>query len=229
MFGTRQYEPQPQAVTLTHFDFSSIEVMDPSLSDGSRIIFDREFPCIIRFDGNNTNDILDDLRVKILVQGDDNNPKQVRIEVTSDSDLFFFFHHWATPSNFNEIKESQKLQISFREYPAVCIKSLNKCESEKHSLVFTIRDDNSGALSVYMEGEVKKLEIMSFEFECCPEEIIRQHITYRYGSIRSKIAMMEGRMQDINEIVKMKNPSLLLQIQKTKLPLAENQQTGKRR
>ena len=34
---------------------------------------------------------------------------------------------------------------------------------------------------------------MAFDFECASEDSIRQHITFRYGSIKSKLALMEGR------------------------------------
>jgi hypothetical protein len=32
--------------------------------------------------------------------------------------------------------------------------------------------------------------------------------------MKSKLALIEGRLQDINDLVRVKNPSLLLQIQK---------------
>jgi hypothetical protein len=46
------------------------------------------------------------------------------------------------------------------------------------------------------------------------EDIVRQSITFRYNSAKSKVALMEARLQDVNNLVKIKNPSLLLQLQK---------------
>jgi hypothetical protein len=46
------------------------------------------------------------------------------------------------------------------------------------------------------------------------EEVVRQSITFRYNSVKSKVALMEARLKDVNALVKVKNPSLLLQIQK---------------
>jgi len=46
------------------------------------------------------------------------------------------------------------------------------------------------------------------------EDIVRQSITFRYNSAKSKVALMEARLQDVNNLVKLKNPSLLLQLQK---------------
>ena len=47
------------------------------------------------------------------------------------------------------------------------------------------------------------------------EEVVRQSITFRYNSVKSKVALMEARLKVVNALVKVKNPSLLLQIQKS--------------
>ena len=44
------------------------------------------------------------------------------------------------------------------------------------------------------------------------EEAVRQSITYRYNSVKSKVQLMEARLKDVNNLVKVKNPSLLLQL-----------------
>ena len=41
---------------------------------------------------------------------------------------------------------------------------------------------------------------------------MRQSITFRYNSVKSKVALMEARLKDVNNLVKVKNPSLLLQL-----------------
>ena len=43
-----------------------------------------------------------------------------------------------------------------------------------------------------------------------PEDTVRQSITFRYNSVKSKVALMEARLKDVNNLVKVKNPSLLL-------------------
>lgn len=46
------------------------------------------------------------------------------------------------------------------------------------------------------------------------EEMVRQQITFRYNAMKSKLAIMQARLQDISTLVKVKNPSLLLQLQR---------------
>lgn len=93
-------------------------------------------------------------------------------------------------------------------------------------MLFTVKSDGEGVLSVIQLSEYKNLELIGVECQPAPEEIIRQHITYRYGSLKSKISMMEGRLQDIAELVRMKNPSLLLHIQKAPMKLTSDHNTS---
>ena len=78
-------------------------------------------------------------------------------------------------------------------------------------------------MDILQTTEYKNIELLSFDFEVCNEEDIRQQITFRYGSLKSKLALMEGRLQDINELLRLKNPSLLLQLQKNPTPSQLNQ------
>lgn len=75
-------------------------------------------------------------------------------------------------------------------------------------------DDGLGRLEIIQSTEYKNIEVISFDFQCSNDEFIRQVITYKYMSLKSKLSLMEGRLQDIHEIVRVKNPSLLLSIKK---------------
>ena len=80
--------------------------------------------------------------------------------------------------------------------------------------VFTILSEGRGKLDILQTTEYKNIELISFDFEVSDEEEIRQQITFKYGSLKSKLALMEGRLGDINDLLRVKNPSLLLQLQK---------------
>ena len=79
---------------LGNFDFSSIEELDPSLSEGHRLSYDREVPFELRLEDNNGPQEVasfEAIRAKILMMGDDNNPTQIRVELSCENDLFFHF------------------------------------------------------------------------------------------------------------------------------------------
>lgn len=82
---------------LSNLDYTQIEENDPSLSEGHKLVFDREVPFELRL-GDDTNGpqevaSFESIRAKILLLGDDNNPMQIRIELSCENDLFFHFTH----------------------------------------------------------------------------------------------------------------------------------------
>jgi hypothetical protein len=79
---------------LGNFDFSAIEELDPSLSEGHRLAYDKEVPFELRLeDTNGPQEVasFEAIRTKILVIGDEHNPQQVRLEFSCENDLFFHF------------------------------------------------------------------------------------------------------------------------------------------
>lgn len=107
--------------------------------------------------------------------------------------------------------------IDFNEYPNILVKMVNSCIKEPHSFlaVFIMSRDGTAKLDFIQNIEYKFIELLSTDFMASSEEVVRQSITYRYNSVKSKVALMEARLKDVNALVKVKNPSLLLQIQKS--------------
>merc|ERR1719183_3367992 len=109
-------------------DFSGIEEMDPSIADGSHVIYDREVPFELRVqeseDKPQAVGTLEAIKVKLLLLGDDANPQMMRIELSSEQDLFFHYTHELDSNNFNMVQESQKLMVEFADYPNVLIRML---------------------------------------------------------------------------------------------------------
>jgi len=213
---------QDEASLLNSFDFSAIEEMDPSLADGHRVIYDREVPFELRIQdpssGPQEVGTLESIRVKLLILGEDSNPQHIKIELTSENDLFFHYLHTVDESGFRQMQEAQRLMIEFGEYPTVLLRMMNSCVKEPHSFlaVFIMRRDGQARLDFIQNIEYKFIELLSCEFVASTEESVRQQITYRYTAVKNKLALLQARMQDISALIKVKNPSLLMQLQKTK-------------
>jgi len=58
--------------------------------------------------------------------------------------------------------------------------------------------------------EYKFIELFNVEFQASTEETIRHSITYRYNTLKAKLLIVSNRLRDINALIKLKNPSLLL-------------------
>jgi hypothetical protein len=89
---------------------------------------------------------------------------------------------------------------------------LNCCIKEPQSFlaVFVMSRDGRATLDFIQNIEYKFIELLSLDFNASSEEAIRQSITFRYNSVKSKLAIMTARLQDVNNMVKVKSPSLLL-------------------
>ena len=70
--------------------------------------------------------------------------------------------------------------------------------------------------------EYKFVELMTCNLIRSPDEIVQHQITFRYNSMKQRLAIMQSRLHEINTLVKTKNPSLLLQLQKTVMNNSNN-------
>jgi len=202
------------------FDFSSIDEMDPSLSGGHRLLYEREVPFELRVqqaaEAAQEVGTLEAVKVKLLVLGDEGAPSAVRVELTSENDLFFNYTHTLDQAGFRQVQEAQKLMVEFSEYSTILIRMLDTCIREPHShlAVFVMQRGGRGHLDFIQNMEYKFVELLSCAFVASDDETVRQSISYRYNAVKSRLALMQARLQDINALVKIKNPSLLLQLQR---------------
>eukprot|EP00992_Anisonema_acinus_P004538 TRINITY_DN1595_c0_g1_i1.p1 TRINITY_DN1595_c0_g1~~TRINITY_DN1595_c0_g1_i1.p1 ORF type:complete len:243 (+),score=22.18 TRINITY_DN1595_c0_g1_i1:39-767(+) len=209
---------------MSSLDFRAIDEMDPSLAEGHRVMYDREVPFELRTQESSQkpHDVgtLEGVKTKVLVLGEDNNILSLRIELSSESDLFF---HYTCNINFNgfrQLQEEQKLMCEFKEFASILLRMLNRCIKEPQSFlaVLILTSDSNAVLEFIQNMEYKFVELLVLPFKESPEYVIRQHISYRYNSLRSRMSLMQARLQDVNALVKIKNPSLLNQLQRASGP-----------
>ena len=216
---------------LSNFDFGEIEEKDPSLSEGHIMLYDREVPLELKLEDNNGPqevESFESIRCKILCGGDQTNPEQVRIELSCENDLFFHYTSNIDEETFKLMQESQKLIASYREFISFLKKLLNNCinEPQTYIAVFIMQKDDSARLDFIQNIEYKYIELLSLDFVNSPDETIRKQISYKYNAVRTKLELVQNRIKAISNIVKAKNPSLLLQIQKAPAKLNKSSRTG---
>jgi|UniRef100_A0A7S4GG13 hypothetical protein len=201
-------------------DFKSIEEMDPSLADGHRVMYDREVPFELRTQESSQkpHDVgtLEAVKVKVLCLGEENSILSLRIELSSESDLFFHFCCNINQNGFRQLQDEQKLMCEFKGFASILLKMLNRCIKEPQSFlaVLILTSDGHAVLEFVQNMEYKFVELLVLPFKESPEYVIRQQISYRYNSLRSRMSVMQSRLQDVNALVKIKNPSLLMQLQR---------------
>ena len=215
-----------ESSVLTYVDqmMSTIEEMDPSIADGYRLVYDRECPLELRVQDSSASEgpqqvgTLEAIKVKVLVLGEDTAMHSIRIELSCESDLFFHFSSTLDEAGFQEVQERQKLMVDFPDYPNVISRMLNNCIKEPHNhlAVFVIQQSpiRTGRLDFIQNMEYKFIELMSCHFEHSQEEAVQQQISYRYNAMKARLNLVTQRLQEVNSVLKVKNPSLLLQLQK---------------
>lgn len=169
------------------------------------------------------------IKVKILTVGSDDAPTAIRLEMSSEVDLFFHYQHYVDERVFAKIQDAQKLMVDLSDYPTILVRMLNACIKEPHINlgIFTMLSDSEARLDFIQNMEYKFVELMYCVCVRSPEESVQQHITFRYNSMKQRLSVMQSRLQEINNLVKIKNPSLLLQLQKTSaLPASSNSGFG---
>lgn len=212
---------------LSSFDFSGIAEKDPSLSQGHRKVYDCEVPFEIRNEEDNGPQqalSLEAIRCKILIGGDISNPLQIRLELSCESDLFFHYSCDVDEETFKLMQETQKINANYREFSNFVKKLLDYCinDPQTYTAVFIINKEGSGRLNFIQNIEYKLIELLSIDFVTSPDETIKKHISYRFNEVRTKLEIVKNRIKTITNIVKDKNPSLLLQIQKAPAKLNNN-------
>lgn len=189
-------------------EFRNIEEMDPSLVDGFKVNYDREVPFEIRPADSKNSDVgaLEGLKVKVLTLGEENSVTSLRVELSSEADLFFHYSCVINNLGFSQLREDQKLTCEFREFAQTLLKMLNRCIKEPHTYlaVLLLARDGSATLEFIQNMEYKFVDLLVLPFRESPEHLVRQHITYRYNAIRSRLAIMTAKMQDVNALLRVK-------------------------
>jgi len=202
------------------FDLAALEEMDPALADGFKVAYDREVPLELRLQDVTADQqdvgTLENIRTRIMLQGEPNKPHVIKIELTSEADLFFHYTSIIDETYFTKLKDEQKLNVDFSGFLNLLLKMNNNCQKEPQNFfsVFFMQRDGQARLDFIQNMEFKFLELLSIDFLASPEDVIRQNISFRYSLLKAKAQVLQGRLKDISAILKLKNPSLLLQLQK---------------
>lgn len=91
--------------------------------------------------------------------------------------------------------------------------------------VFVMQKDGTARLDFIQNIEYKFVELLSLDFANSQDDIVRKQIAYRYNSLKTKLSLMQDRINSISNLIKLKNPSLLLQIQKL-MPSSQKMNTS---
>ena len=204
-------------------DFSE---SDPTCKEGFRVVYAKEVPFEMRLqeteEAPQEVGTLEAILAKVAVQGDPAAPTAIKVELSSEADLFFHYSHVVDERAFKQLREEQRLMIEFNDYANVLARSLNQAikEPQTHLAVYIMNRDGQARLDFIQNMEYKFVELLSVAFLRSPDDLIRQAVAFRYNSLKAKVQVLTSRLSEVTSIVKIKNPSLLLQLQQSRVSMA---------
>ena len=106
------------------------------------------------------------INFKIYTLGYKPNISRVKIEIDSDGDPFFSGVFETDENMFGLLRDEQKLNFDFQDFPTVLIKSLNKIEETKGKMNATLMvySDGKCKLTIWHCSEYKSIEVISLDF-----------------------------------------------------------------
>ena len=110
-------------------------------------------------------------------------PTSLRLELSSEADLFFHYRHVMDENSFRDVQQQQKLMIQFPVYAAVLTRMLNLVirEPAQNLAIFLMKNTGQARLDFIQNMEYKFVELLSADCDRSPEESIQHHITYRWA------------------------------------------------
>lgn len=183
-------------------DFIAIQQADPSLSDGSRLVYDREVPCELRaMRGNDSSaGSLEQMKIKVLTTGEDRNLTNMRIEITTESDIFFHYTSIINDQGFLRLREDQNLVCEFSEFLMTLLKMFNRCIREPGRFIAAILlgEDGTANLEFVENLEYKLVSVLVLPFRASPPEVVREQAQYRYSAVRARLDLVTEQVKRSN-------------------------------
>ena len=208
--------PTDDEIFFNTFDVPEMENKDPSLMDEYEKVYEKEVPFEIKTEksSDKNSSAFETLNCKILIKGDFNDPISIKVELTCDKDLFFFYTSVVDKKIFNEIKTTQKLTCKYKDYGHMLIKYFEDCIKLPKSFmaIFYPKKGNTASMEFIENLEHKFGNLLTTEFEKSDDEIVRKEISFRYSTMRARNDLINRKMNAINIVLKDCDPQLIPEV-----------------
>ncbi len=93
-----------------------LQELEPSLNGKQyRILYSRdEVPIKVTFERETTNEVMS---IRILMSGEQSDPGEIKLELTSENDLMFCYRMSCTEQTFISLSNENQLTATFFEFP----------------------------------------------------------------------------------------------------------------
>jgi hypothetical protein len=196
------------STVLTYIDGFNDET-DPSLASNYRLAFAMDAPFELRTqdtaEGPQQVGTLEALSVKVLVQGSDSDLQAVRVELSSETDLFFHYSCTLLEHEF-VLTLGETLGVDFPEVPNLLKRMLLAVSRDPQTqmAVFVVESNSKrlGRLDFIQSSEERFDELLSLPFLPTSEAVVQSMVRFRYNELKTKLALATARLQEVGTVAK---------------------------
>lgn len=121
---------------------------------------------------------------------------------------------------FDEMKQETGLKCSFSDFPTMLIKLLNNSitevgkEPSQYFCQLFMSSDSSATFRIEQKLEFRQVMMLQIQMKLGDEDEINNHVIYKYQIVNHQLLESQKKLDQICDILKLKNPSLIYQINK---------------
>lgn len=200
-------------------NFSKLDIQDPSLKEGYKLVFEKEIPMDLKLEnkkGRKNISSFEAIMVKVLkIQSSSQSvPKNIKIELYSENDLFFHFTSILDEEIFKVMKENQDLTITYKEFIPLFEELCDNCINypDYYFSILIMKKKGEASLDFIKEIDVKFIQLLRMEFVNSSDEYIMKQMLYRFASLKSKFDYYKDCMEVAGDIILEKNPKIIPQM-----------------
>lgn len=197
-------------------DLSILKEQDPSLTNGFKIIYFNTIPVEIKTKVKNKEKDLapfEPIKFKLLADNvsGNNSINNIKIELSSENDIYFHFTNIIDENKFKDIKKEQNLNINFSQFCQLFEEMCENCRSSPHEYIcfFNLNKQSNSILKFIKTSDIKFVELLLLEFKISPDEVIKKQINYRFAYLKSKLDYQKKCIELAGDFILKNNPDIL--------------------
>ncbi|EPZ34889.1 hypothetical protein ROZALSC1DRAFT_29730 [Rozella allomycis CSF55] len=156
------------------------------------------------------------LQVRIYRLGSEKEPDGYRIEIIQAEDLFFHYQCIIQLNNYRALQNKQNITADFYQFLDICTRILDDCgNNDNFTAIFKFKNDGQAKIAFFQNLGYKYIELLSLDFQGSTDQEVKEHVKRSYKHLRSEYQQVKSRLAEVLNVVKAKNPSLLLYLQQS--------------
>jgi hypothetical protein len=189
----------------------TIETSDPSIEDGDQVPMDEELTLEFRVDGSTQSFV----HFRIITRSSDaatgQSLEQVRFEIFTDADVYFYVQCVIDAEKFAEIKAAGDLLVEFDDFPGEVERLVRESQGAQSDVLVTFEQDDEGNqfLEFRQQLEFTTVQIFSLKFEAASGEFLDRQAQYRYEKLAYDIACKRAMLGEFRKCLRSRSPVIM--------------------